>query len=126
MSLQDDCVPRVRLVVQQHLTVVSTHSTVAPFVDGFPSIVNDHPFDSVAHLRVYSSAPVLQFCRVQAQCHEDVYDVSSEAGLQPFLQLAMCREVAHIQPFRPRKGLVAKKVRHACRGMCYGTIELKT
>jgi hypothetical protein len=99
-------VPRVRVLVRQHSNVVSPQLNVSPFVEGFPSFIDGFRVDSVVHLRAHSSAPARIFYPVQAQFHEFVFDVSSEAGLQPFLQLPMCREVDHIKPLWAKKGLV--------------------
>ncbi len=100
--------PRERVLVRQHSHVGSPQLNVSPFAEGFPSFVDGFRVDSAVYLRAHSSAPARIFSPVQAQSHEFVCDVSSEAELQPFLQLPMCRGVAHIQLFRARKGLVEK------------------
>ena len=118
--------PRVRVLVLLHSDAVSPQLIVSPFAVAFPSIEDGFRVDFVVFRHAHSSAPALKYYPVQPQCHAFFFDVSSEAGLPPFLQLPMCREVDHIQPFMPRKRLVSKKIRYACRNMCCGTIELKT
>ena len=103
--------PRVRVLVRQHSNVVSPQLNVSPFAEGFPSFVDGFRVDSVVYLHAHSSAPALKFSPVQPQSHAFVFDVSSEAGLPPFLQLPKIREVPHIQPLRPRKRLVCKIIR---------------
>ena len=100
--------PRVRVLVRQHSDGVSPQLNVAPFAEDFPSIVDSYRVDSAVYLRAHSSAPAQIFYLVQGQYHAFVCDVSSEAELQLFLQLPMCREVHHIQPLGATNGLVLK------------------
>ncbi len=88
--------PRVRVLVWQHSNGVSPQLNVSPFAEDFPSIVDGFRVDSAVYLRAHTSAPARIFYLVQGQSHAFVCDVSSEAELQPFLQLPMCREVDHI------------------------------